>query len=243
MPLPVAKTEPSANIDTAFWLLYGPPGIGKSSLAASFPNTIFGTTERAHRHLSIFERQLDDWSQVVMFADELRTKDGAQYQTVAFDTVDLLFKMCLEYVCLKKGFEHPADEAYGKGYDAVNSEFQKVIIKFTQLGKGVFFISHAKEKEVTARNIKYTKTVPTMPGGCFKILSPLVDFQAYMGFSSVDVKERCVIFEPREHLEAKDRFGKFPAEVLLPKDDMYGALTRAWNGEKPKPVRRVIKKT
>jgi hypothetical protein len=235
MVLPTEKTSITANLASTYWLLYGPPGIGKSSLAASFPNAVFATTERAHRHLSIYEDQIKDWTDFKRFALEMRTAGGKRFENIAVDTVDLLYKFCLEAVCVGLGIEHPQDLDYGKGYDAVNTEWQREIVKLSQLGKGLLFISHEKVVEVTARNMKYSKTVPSMANGCHKVLLPFVDIECYLGFGSDDVTKRVAIFEPKENLEAKDRFGKFPREVFLPKDGQFKAIQDAWNGVKPAP--------
>jgi len=224
MPLPTARSAPKTDIEALYWLIFGPPGIGKSTLAAGFPNAIFFTTERAHRHLSIYDRQIKDWQDFRLAVQELKTKDGSKFKNVVIDTVDLLFKMCTEEICKKLGIDHPQDESYGKGYDAVKTEFQRELIKLSLFQKGIVFVSHAQDKEITARNIKYTKTVPSMPGGCHKVIVPFVDVCCYCGFGKADAGKRVAIFKPEEHLEAKDRFGRFPAEVDL----SYGAIEQAW---------------
>lgn len=230
MPLPLQKSEITAELDKAFWVVYGPPGVGKSTFVSEFPDPIFATTEQAHRHLNIFNRPISGWKDFQMFVLEMQSKDGARFRSIGVDTVDLLYKMCLEQVCSDNGMEHPSDEEWGKGYDLVNTAFQREIIKLTLLSKGIFFVSHSKTKDVTARNMKYTKTVPSMSNGCHKIILPLVDIEAYIGFSSNDVSHRAAIFEPRESLEAKDRFGRFPKEVVLPKGKSYASLKAAWAG-------------
>lgn len=250
MPLPTQKTDVTADIDQAFWAVYGPPGVGKSTIVSEFPDPIFATTEQAHRHLKIFNRPIKDWADFKAFVLEMKTKDGAAFRSVAIDTADNLYKMCTKHVCDEKGMDHPSDEDFGKGWDFVSSAFQQEILKLTLLGKGIFFLSHEKTKEVTSRNMKYTKIVPSMPSGCHKIILPLVDFEMYVGFSSLDVNHRAAIFEPRESLEAKDRFGRFPKEVVLPKGQSYERLKKAWLGQStpastPAPagaIRRVVKK-
>lgn len=254
MSLPTSKTQVSADLDRAFWLFFGPPGVGKSTVCSEFPDPIFATTEQAHRHLQIFNRPIKSWPDFKAFVLEMQTKDGQRFRSICIDTIDNLYKLCLENTCEEAGIDHPSDQAFGKGYDLVNTAMQREIVKLTLLGKGIFFVSHAKQVEVTSRNMKYSKTVPSMQGGCHKIILPLVDFEAYVGFSSIDVNQRAAIFEPREALEAKDRFGKMPKEVILPKGRSYEALKKAWSGDKsvaapantasvPTAVRRVVRKT
>jgi len=228
MPLPNSRTSVSKTMEELYWLVYGPPGIGKSTFAAGFPEAIFLTTENAHRHLQIYNRPIKDWADCKMARMELKTQDGKRFKNIVFDTVDLLYKFCLEFICKRMGISHPQDEKYGKGYDAVNTEFLREIVMYSQLSKGLFFISHSKDKEVTSRNMTYTKTIPSLSGGCHTILVPFVDEECYLGFSQKDGQQRVAIFEPREVLEAKDRFGRFPKEVSLPKGRTYEAIKAAW---------------
>lgn len=231
MALPTVKTDVTADINAAYWLIYGPPGIGKSSLVSQFPDPLFLTTEQAHRHLKILNQPVKDWLHFKQIIAELGTAAGKAYRSIAIDIIDNLYKLCLEQVCKEHDMEHPSDEAYGKGFDLVNTAFQREIVKLTLLGKGIFFISHQKQMEVTSRNMKYSKLVPSLSGGGHKIILPIVDFEMYFGFSSNDVNKRAGFFEPKESLEAKDRFGRMPKEVLLPKDGMYAALKAAWDGK------------
>ena len=45
MALPTKRSSGKMKLSEIRWLLYGPPGIGKTTLAAHFPNTLIVATE------------------------------------------------------------------------------------------------------------------------------------------------------------------------------------------------------
>lgn len=234
MPLPTKRSEVTSDVELMVWLLYGPPGIGKSTFVADIEDTLFLTTEQAHRHLSIYNRPILDWQDFKLnVIKELRGPEGRRFKKIGIDTITNLYMMCQNYVCDKHGLEHPGDEGYGKGYDYVKNEFWEHIYKLSVMEKGLFLICHHKEKEIKGRGIKYTKFVPKLPAPCMDVLAPLVDIIAYAGFDpdpNGNGRRRVLITEPREELEAKfrtERALKNPLPPVLPLS--YAAVREAWN--------------
>lgn len=228
--LPAAKSPIEIDVERLLWLLYGPPGIGKSTFLSKFMAPIFATTEPGHRHLNIFNRPIKDWEDFKVFNNkELTSPAAAKFKTVGVDTVPLLYDKCSDYVCKKKGWGHPSDLDFGKGYAAVNDEFKREMQILCSHGKGVVFIAHQKLVEVKARNMKYTKITPDLSGGCLAVLKPMVDVIAYAGFSDKNMTSRVLVTEPREDLDAKFRQDetKPPIPGTLPLS--YPALIAAWN--------------
>lgn len=238
--LPQTKTKVVTNLEGESWLFYGPPKIGKSTLASEFPgDVLFLTTEDAHRHLSIYKRPIADWSDFQRAVKEIK-QSKQRFTTVVVDTLGNLFTQCREDVCSKRQIEHPADEEWSKGWDILLHQFMLGLIQLFQLECGIILIAHEKKVEVKMRGIKLDKTMPALPTTCMRAILPLVDIIGYCGFSKEDPTERRVIFEPCETLYAGDRTGRLPASVpLLKPPHTFEPLRDAW---RQKPVKRVMKR-
>lgn len=109
-------------------VLYGPEGIGKSSLAAQFPNSVFIDTEGSTTELDVrrFPKPTS-WemiNQQVRFAIQ---QGPSVIGTLVIDTIDWAEMQCNESVCAshnKKGIE---DFGYGKGYIFAAEEFGRFL--------------------------------------------------------------------------------------------------------------------
>jgi SpoVK/Ycf46/Vps4 family AAA+-type ATPase len=61
MPLPQAKTPPKKKMEEQTILIYGPPKIGKSTLASQFDNPLFLATEAGLNALEVFQVPIPTW--------------------------------------------------------------------------------------------------------------------------------------------------------------------------------------
>jgi len=129
-------------------VLYGPEGIGKSSLAACFPGVTFIDTEGSTTELDVrrFPKPTS-WemlNQQVRFAIQ---QGPAVIGTLAVDTIDWAEMQCNESVCAihnKKGIE---DFGYGKGYIYAAEEFGRflnLLSDAVEAGINVVLIAHAQ---------------------------------------------------------------------------------------------------
>jgi hypothetical protein len=143
------------------------------------------------------------------------------YNAVCLDLVDHLVLMCQKYVCEKRGIEHQSDEPYGKAYDLIEREFTNEILRLVGIKKyGLFFVSHAHDKERKTRFSTINKTEPTLKNPGWKVLQPMMDIIAYLGFDASsgtdDQMGRRMYFQPTESMEAKDRTTFLPESMYIP---------------------------
>ena len=129
-------------------LLYGPEGIGKSSLAARFPSPLFIDTEGGSAHLDV--RRLPSPSSWSMLLDEVawvRDFPAECGGTLVVDTADWAESLCQEHVCARAGKSGIEDFSYGKGYVYVKEEFGKLLNLLSECcerGLNVCVTAHAQ---------------------------------------------------------------------------------------------------
>ena len=187
--LPEERTPPLTDLGKMVTLIYGPPKIGKSTLASTYPKALFIATESGLRFLDVYEIPCTDWLKFRSIVNDLREDDAKEkFSTIVIDTVDLLYRVCEDHVCQTKGIAHPSDEDWGKGWANVRDEFQRGMSYLTGEGYGVVFVTHHKEEEHVYRGRKIVKTVPSFTGMARRIILPLVDFIFYFA-PDVDTPE------------------------------------------------------
>ncbi len=127
--------------------VYGPEGIGKSSLASQFPHPIFIDTEGSTTELDVDRLpKPTSWEMLKQQVDWVKQQDG-RFNTLIIDTIDWAEMLCVESVCAshqKKGVE---DFSYGKGYIYVAEEFGRflnLLSDVVEAGIHVVLTAHAQ---------------------------------------------------------------------------------------------------
>lgn len=234
--LPSEPTYEGASMQEMIWLLYGPPGIGKSTFVSQCEGALFLSTDPGLRFLKVYKRPIEGWLDFKKVVKALTIDRPKQYKSIVIDTIDPLFLMARKYVLDKRGIEHQSDEPYGKAYDLVTTEFTLEILKLTKLPYGLFFLSHSKDVEVRGRALRTSKVIPSLPSQAYKVVAPLADIIAYYGFgeTAADTGDptRVMHFQPSETLEAKDRTkGGLPESLVIPEEGGYKLVESHLLGE------------
>ncbi len=130
--------------------IYGQPGIGKTTLAAEFPNPVYIDVEDGSNQLPVARLpRPTSWS---MLLDEVReVRDGnVPCSTLVIDTADAAETLCIRHVCSEhnwKGLESPG---YGKGYTYAAEEFGKLLDLLGEVvdgGRNVVVVAHATARK------------------------------------------------------------------------------------------------
>lgn len=182
--LPTVKSTPGTDIEDYITFLFGPPSIGKTSFLSHFKDALFLMFEPSAKALRLYQKEISTW---VDFKAAIKLLHANKvYKTVVVDTIDIAYRLCMEYVIkFKTAGIHPGEDSYGRGWDALKDEFQKTIAELCKTGKGVVFVSH----------VQY-KAVKKMGGGEYEIICP----------SASDVARR--IIEPMAHIFAYYHYGE-----------------------------------
>ena len=131
-------------------VIYGSEGIGKSSLAACFPDPLFIDTEGGTAHMDV--RRIDkpqSWEELLGIVKEVAaTKDVCK--TLVLDTADWAEQLVTTYLCAKYKQNSIESFGYGKGYTYLGEEFTRLLGAFdTALASGVHVVvtAHAKMRK------------------------------------------------------------------------------------------------
>jgi hypothetical protein len=128
-------------------VLYGPEGIGKSTLAAQFPAPVFLDTEGGTHHLDIARLPAPKtWDAVTGAVQSLATEPH-EFKTLVLDTVDWAEKLLAEELCKRANKVSIEDFGYGKGYVILAEEFAKFLSSLDALlrrGIHVLLLAHTR---------------------------------------------------------------------------------------------------
>ncbi|MGJ1078892.1 ATP-binding protein [Enterococcus faecium] len=130
-------------------VLYGPEGIGKSTLASAFPDPLFIDTEGGTSHLNVKRVTIDG-----TFGDLIETIQAVAAQDVCrslvLDTMDWAEQICVADLLKKYRQTSIESFGYGKGYTYLAEEVQQILRAFDSViasGKNAVIVAHAKMRK------------------------------------------------------------------------------------------------
>lgn len=197
---------------TITMLIYGQPGVGKTTLAVSAPNAVLfdydGGVQRingAHQTLTV---QIRSWEDTGAALDEI----AAQYpetQTIVIDTVGKMLDYMGEYIMRTNSRMKKGDGTLSlQGYGLRKAMFIEFIKKTAVLGKNIIFVAHEKEEKRGDDTVKR----PDIGGSSANDLVKELDLVGYMSMLG---SERAIAFNPTEAYYAKNTCN-LPAVTKIP---------------------------
>jgi len=242
--LPTKKTEVERDLSKYTIFIYGREKIGKTSLAAQFPDACFLMFEPGAKSLQIYRVDINNWSEFVEAIKLL--KESKQFKTIVIDTVDLAFKYCTDYVCKKLAIFHPADEDWGKAYSMVRDEFTFWLSVLSKLNRGVILLSHAETREIKKIDGVLNQSQATLSNQGRRVVEPMVDIWGYYFYKD---KSRFLQIRGNEEISAGCRLTEnFVGVDKIPmgtnaKDaykNFMSAFENKEGGEKVPPKQKLI---
>ena len=201
----ISKTD-AIKTETLIALIYGDPGIGKTSLAFTTNHPLLldfdGGVQRAcYRQTTV---RVNKWTEVMDFQNSSEFKEMAP-KTIIIDTAGgMLDNYVAEYV---KG-EDPKNKRRGgelslQGYGAMKDVFAQFKTWAKMQKVNLVFISHTTSMEEGDN----TKFIPKITGGSYDILRQECDL---IGYLTSNKNKRVIDFNPTD-----SHIGKNCAELPL----------------------------
>jgi len=109
-------------------VIYAPPGMGKTSLAAEFPAPVFIQTEDG----APSDIEIATFGHLRTFGDVIGAlgslySEAHEYQTLVIDSLSELEKLVWAETCSRNNWKTIEDPGYGKGYVATEYVWQEII--------------------------------------------------------------------------------------------------------------------
>ncbi len=127
-------------------ILYGPEGIGKSTLASRFPNPLFIDVEGSTKLLDVARTpQPSSWAMLLDQVQYVKSHPDI-CDTLIIDTADWAEQLASADVCARANKQGIEDFGYGKGYVYLAEEFGRLLNLLSDvidLGINVVFTAHA----------------------------------------------------------------------------------------------------
>ena len=131
-------------------VIYGPEGIGKSSLAACFPDPVIIDTEGGTAHMDV--RRIDkpgSWEELLGIVKEVAATPDI-CKTLVIDTADWAEQLIVTYLCEKYKQSSIESFGYGKGYTYMAEEFARLLMSLDRVISAsihVVVTAHAKMRK------------------------------------------------------------------------------------------------
>lgn len=196
----IIKKEENLSVQNIKVLLYGQPGIGKTSLANTANRTITLDFDNGS-HRAIVRNdvvQVNSWQDAIDFVNSKELL--ADYDTIVIDTVgkmsDLL-SLTMPVMLGKVNLKQASGEPTLKGYGYIKQQAINLLKMLDALKKDIIYIAHDRED----KNGDNVIIRPDISSSLLQVLTREVDL---IGFLSVQNKQRVLNFEPSDEYIGKN---------------------------------------
>jgi hypothetical protein len=168
--------------------IYGPHGIGKSTLASQFPKPIFIDSEEGTSHLAVNRIVTGDYATLCRALDELPFTD-LPCRTVVIDTIDHVETLLRAEVCREHRIAGMEGLAYGKGWVFLTEKFAEFISRYLDpliaAGIHVLVIGHSSIKRIQYPGLDgFDRWELRLYSGCANRLKEWSDAVLFLNFKT-----------------------------------------------------------
>lgn len=194
-------------------LIYGQPGVGKSTLALSAPNPVMIDADngiyRVEKRFQVPSLPLNDYDSLLAL---MESPELAPFDSIVVDTLGKLVDRIAESLMAKNPKLKQSDGTLQlKGYGALKKEFQRFLSLAQTKGKHLIFVAHDKEEKDGENRI----VRPDVSGSSGKELIKELDFVGYIEMAG---RKTTISFTPSEKFYAKNSL-QLPAVIDVPRTE------------------------
>lgn len=133
------------------WVVYGPPGVGKTTFACGFPVSLALDYERGTNHLDVMRVPgASTWEGSLKLLEHA-CEDAGEWRTIVVDTIDALESQLAQDICVRAKKRDLTDFDFGGGPIALGGrwrEFFDALRNSDKHGRDVVLVAHVQRTEV-----------------------------------------------------------------------------------------------
>jgi len=207
-------------------ILYGQPGVGKSTFAAS-ANALLIDSENGAGQIPNLKRTpyLETWLQMRQWLVELATTEDIGTQALAVDTIDWMIQRITEYVVIDLDGKKPSDvtntigSSHGGYYKArevveniVYRDLLPLLNRISSRGVAIILLAHAANVKMTSpEGFDFRMAAPDLPEW---ILPTFIEWSDAVLYASHSGDQRTLLTTGTNVIMAKNRYS-LPTELPL----------------------------
>lgn len=192
-------------------LVYGQPGLGKSTLALSTPNPVLfdfdGGIQRVNGAFQCPTLQVQNWNEVLQALQELETQSN-DFKTIVIDTAGKMLDYMSTYIIQQDNRLGKRDGSLTlQGFGARKIMFINFLKRVSMMGKHVIFVAHEREEKDGDIRIVRPEIGGSSAGDLIKELD-LVGYMQAIG------NKRTISWTPQEKFYAKNTCNLPPMQEI-----------------------------
>lgn len=193
-------------------LIYGQPGMGKTTLALSAPKPLLFDFDNGVHRVNFAHLDGVDTVQVTSyqdFIDVLEKEDLSSYETLVIDTGGKCLDFMSDYLIKNNPKLGKGNGALTlQGYGERKGLFSALVKRISIMGKHIIFVAHRDTKTEGDE----TRYVPQFGGSSYDSLVTELDL---VGYLEANGRERTITFDPTSRNDGKNTCN-LPALIKLP---------------------------
>lgn len=202
-------------------LVYGQPGLGKSTLALSTPNPVLfdfdGGIQRVNGAFQCPTLQVQNWTEVLQALQELE-KEPNDFKTIVIDTAGKMLDYMSTYIIQQDNRLGKRDGSLTlQGFGARKIMFINFLKRVSMMGKHVIFVAHEREEKDGDIRIVRPEIGGSSAGDLIKELD-LVGYMQAIG------NKRTISWTPQEKFYAKNTCNLPPMQEIPVIIDAQGKI-------------------